>query len=242
MSKISVIIAAAGNSTRFGASEKKTFAMLAGTPVWVHSARVFASHQQVQQIIIAISPDDESYFVNRFESEIKRFNAKVVLGGAQRSDSVANALAAVDSDSDLIAIHDGARPCIDMALFQGVVDAAEAHGAAIPAVPVASTIKRSGDDQLVSATVDRSNLHLAQTPQVFVAKVIADAFEQRGDLQPTDEAQLLEELGIPVAIAPGSRFNIKITQPEDLRFAEACLAATKPIQFDAGLKGGTQLR
>ena len=242
VSKISVIIAAAGNSTRFGASEKKTFTMLAGTPVWVHSARVFASHQQVQQIIVAISPDDESYFVERFESEIKRFDAKVVLGGAQRSDSVANALAAVDSDSDLIAIHDGARPCIDLALFQGVIDAAETHGAAIPAVPVNSTIKRSDNDQLVTETVDRSDLHLAQTPQVFDTKIIRDAYERRGSLQPTDEAQLLETLGIPVAIAPGSPFNIKITQPEDLRFAEACLAAIKPIQFDAGTDGDPLLR
>ena len=242
MSKISVIIAAAGNSTRFGATGKKTFAMLAGTPVWVHSARVFASHRQVQQIIVAISPDDESFFVERFEAEIKRFNAKVVLGGAERSDSVANALAAVDADSDLIAIHDGARPCIDMALFQGVVDAAETHGAAIPAVPVNSTIKRSDSDQLVAETVDRSNLHLAQTPQVFKSQVIRDAYERRGSLQPTDEAQLLETLGTPVAIAPGTRFNIKITQPEDLRFAEACLTATKPIQFDAGTDGGPLLR
>ena len=242
MSKISVIIAAAGNSTRFNASEKKTFAMLAGTPVWVHSARVFASHQQVQQIIVAISPDDESYFTERFESEIKRFNAKVVLGGAQRSDSVANALAAVNSDSDLIAIHDGARPCIDLALFQGVIDAAETHGAAIPAVPVSSTIKRSDNDQLVAETVDRTDLHLAQTPQVFASQVICNAYEKRGSLQPTDEAQLLETLGISVAIAPGSRFNIKITQPEDLRFAEACLAATQAIQFDAGTDSDPLLR
>ncbi len=242
MTKISVIIAAAGNSTRFGASQKKTFATLADTPVWVHSAQVFASHQQVQQLIVAISPDDESYFAERFAAEIKRLGVQVVLGGAERSDSVSNALAAVDSDSDLIAIHDGARPCIDLALFQGIIDAAETHGAAIPAIPIASTIKRSNDAQLVSETVDRSNLHLAQTPQVFATQVIRDAFERRSELQPTDEAQLLEELGIPVALAPGSRFNIKITQPEDLRFAEACLNAAKPIQVDSGLDGGSLLR
>ena len=109
-------------------------------------------------------------------------------------------------------------------------------------MPVNSTIKRSDNDQLVAETVDRSDLHLAQTPQVFDAKIIRDAYERRGPLQPTDEAQLLETLGIPVAIAPGSRFNIKITQPEDLRFAEACLAATKPIQFDAGADGDPLLR
>ena len=90
--------------------------------------------------------------------------------------------------------------------------------------------------------MDRSNLHLAQTPQVFASQVIRDAYKRQGSLQPTDEAQLLETLGIPVAIAPGSRFNIKITQPEDLRFAEACLAATQPIQFDAGTDGGPLLR
>ena len=242
MSKISVIIAAAGNSTRFGASEKKTFAILAGTPVWLHSTKIFASHPGVQQIIVAISPDDESYFTKQFEPQIKQLNIQVVLGGDQRSDSVANALAAVDSDSDLITIHDGARPCIDVALFQEVVDAAEIHGAAIPTVPINSTIKRSDENQLISETVDRSHLHLAQTPQVFASQVIQDAFGRRGDLQPTDEAQLLEILGIPVAITTGSRFNIKITQPEDLRFAEACLAAIAPVQFDAELDERQQLR
>jgi len=242
VSKISVIIAAAGNSTRFGGSEKKTFTMLGGLPVWFHSAQVFASHPQVEQIIVAISPDDESYFADRFETQISRLNAQVVLGGAQRSDSVSNALAAVNADADLIVIHDGARPCIDLSLFQGVVDAAETHGAAIPAVAVNSTVKRSGDDQLVLETVDRSNLHLAQTPQVFAAEVIREAYGRRGDLQPTDEAQLLETMGIPVAIAPGSRFNIKITQAQDLRFAEACLAAIKPVQFDAGMDDRQQMR
>ena len=242
MSKISVIIAAAGNSTRFGASEKKTFAILRGAPVWLHSAQIFASHPDVQQIIVAISPDDESYFKQRFEKQIRRLNVQVVLGGAQRSDSVQNALAAVDADSDLITIHDGARPCIDLSLFQGVVDAAETHGAAIPVVPINSTIKRSNESQLVSETVDRRHLHLAQTPQVFSSQVICDAFERRGDRQPTDEAQLLETLGIPVALATGSRFNIKITQPEDLRFAEACLAAITPVQSDVGFDDRQQLR
>jgi len=225
VNKISVIIAAAGNSTRFGASEKKTYAMLGGIPVWVRSVQVFASHPQVKQIIVAISPADETYFTDRFQS-----------------DSVLNALAAVDSDSDLIAIHDGARPCIDLSLFQGVVDAAETHGAAIPAVPVTSTIKRSDDDQLISETVDRSNLHLAQTPQVFASQIIRDASKRIADLQPTDEAQLLETLGIPVALAPGSAFNIKITHPEDLRFAEACIAAISPVRYDGGMDPGQQLR
>ena len=242
MSKISVIIAAAGSSTRFGAKEKKIFAILCGTPVWLHSAQIFASHPDVQQIIVAISPDDESYFTKQYSSQIERLNVQVVLGGDQRSDSVENAWAAVDSDSDLITIHDGARPCIDLSLFQGVVDAAEIHGAAIPAVPINSTVKRSNENQLIAETVDRSHLHLAQTPQVFKSQVIRDAFERRGALQPTDEAQLLETLGVPVALATGSRFNIKITQPEDLRFAEACFAAITPIQMDAGLDERQRLR
>ena len=242
MSKISVIIAAAGNSTRFGANEKKTFAMLSGIPVWVHSTRVFVSHPEVQQIIVAISPDDEAYFTQRFQTEIDRFNVQIVLGGDQRSDSVLNALAAVYSDTDLIAIHDGARPCIDLSLFQGVVDAAETNGAAIPAVPIASTIKRSDDDQMIAETVDRNNLYLAQTPQVFASQIIRDASERIADLQPTDEGQLLETLGIPVALAPGSRFNIKITHPEDLRFAEVCLAAIAPVQYDGELDPDQQLR
>jgi 2-C-methyl-D-erythritol 4-phosphate cytidylyltransferase len=230
---ISVIIAAAGNSTRFEGIEKKTLAQLNGQPVWLYSANLFARHPQVVQQIVSVSPDDLPMFTQRFGSDIDRLKIDVVAGGEQRCDSVQKALSLVASEADFVAIHDGARPCFTLDMFAAVVDAARQHGAAIPAVPVNSTVKRANQAGLIEATVDRSGLFLAQTPQVFRRQIIQAAYENRSSFQPTDEAALLEDQNVPVAIVPGSKFNIKITQSEDLRFAKSCLVAVEPTQVDA---------
>lgn len=235
MGQISVIIAAAGNSTRFAGSDKKTFVSLNEIPVWLHSARLFASHAEVGQIIVVVSPDDLTLFSERFSQEISQLKIEVVAGGDQRCDSVQNALAVVLDDSELVAIHDGARPCFTIEIFQSVIDAARITGAAIPAVPVNSTVKRVGKSGIIQATVDRSGLFLAQTPQVFRREIIRAAYENRGSFEPTDEASLLEAQGAKVEVVAGSKFNIKITQPEDLRFAQSCLAAMRPAQFDSAI-------
>ncbi|MCL4162183.1 UNVERIFIED_CONTAM: hypothetical protein GTU68_038056, partial [Idotea baltica] len=218
---------------RFAGSDKKTFVTLDETPVWLHSARLFASHADVRQTIVVISPSDLALFSERFSAEIARLGVEVIPGGDQRSDSVQNGLAAVSSTAELVAIHDGARPCFTIEIFQAVVDAARKTGAAIPAVPLNSTVKRVKQLRLIETTVDRSDLFLAQTPQVFRRDIIQEAYQNRGAFQPTDEASLLEDQGVPVEVVAGSKFNIKITQPEDLRFAAACLAAIKPAQFDS---------
>lgn len=204
-------------------------------PVWLHSAKLFAGHAEVSQLIVVVAPDDLTLFSNRFAKEISLLEIEVVAGGAQRCDSVQNALASVSDRSELVAIHDGARPCFTIEIFQSVIDAARRSGAAIPAVPVNSTIKRVEQSGLIQKTVDRSELFLAQTPQVFRREIIQSAYENRGAFEPTDEASLLEAQGVPVEVVAGSKFNIKITQPEDLRFAEACLAAVKPVQVDVAI-------
>jgi 2-C-methyl-D-erythritol 4-phosphate cytidylyltransferase len=231
--KISAILAAAGNSSRFQhATEKKTFVDLNGKAVWLHSAEAFFQHPDVTQIIVAISPNDDEVFRRRFARDIERLNVQIVFGGDQRSDSVANALAVVDANADLVAIHDAARPCINFELIQSVCDAAVGHGAAIPAVPVSSTVKRSANGQTIDRTESRDQLYLAQTPQMFARSIILRAIESRGDFQPTDEAQLLERQGVSVGLVAGSNFNIKITHPADLRFAQLVLNSLPATKFD----------
>jgi 2-C-methyl-D-erythritol 4-phosphate cytidylyltransferase len=149
----------------------------------------------------------------------------VVQGGAERADSVQNALARVKPDVDFICVHDAARPCITDAWVDKVFEAAQRTGAAIFAIPVAGTLKRVGADSTIQETVSRTGLWEAQTPQVFRRELLLEAYAKRSDFQATDEAQLVERLGKKVAVVPGSSINLKITTKEDLRLAEQALKA-----------------
>lgn len=234
MASFCVIIAAAGKSSRFKDQHfKKPFAILSGKAVWLYSVEMFLKRRDVKQIIVVLAQEDRQEFAAKFGANIAIHGIDVVQGGAERSDSVNNALAKVDDDIDYVAIHDAARPCIDETMIQRVFTAAVKQGAAIPAVPVFSTLKKSADGQTIDQTVDRSQLYLAQTPQVFAKDILIDMFARRGDFQPTDEAQLAEQLGHRVGIVEGSPLNIKITRREDLAIAQAFMAALPKPLFDA---------
>ena len=234
MASFSVILAAAGRSSRFNdPNYKKPFAVLKGKPVWLYSVELFQKRSDVKQIILVISPDDKEDFFAKFGANIAVMGIDLVLGGSERADSVENGLAKVDPSCDFVAIHDAARPCINADLVESVFSTAKEKGAAIPAVPVNSTLKRSSGGDIIDETVDRTNLYAAQTPQAFNRKLIQELYENRNGAQPTDEAQLLELNNHPVTLVPGSPFNIKITTQEDLRFAKACLAAMPAAKFDA---------
>jgi 2-C-methyl-D-erythritol 4-phosphate cytidylyltransferase len=158
---------------------------------------------------------------------------EVALGGAERSDSVQNALDKVSAASTHVVIHDAARPCINADLIESIFVAAKTNPAVIPAIPVTSTLKLSENGCSVDKTVDRTHLYEAQTPQVFERELLTSMFANRGELKPTDESQLAEELGHPISIVQGSVFNIKITSKQDLAFARACLEAQPKPKFDA---------
>ena len=229
MPKYAVILPAAGKSSRFTSqqSKKKVFVELKGRPVWVRTAELFVNREDIVQTILVLSPDDIEWFKEKFRPNIAFMDIELVAGGAERADSVMNALARVRADVDYIAVHDAARPLIVKDWINKVFAAAEQHGAAILATPVTSTLKRVGRDEQIVETVSRSNLWAAQTPQVFRRQLLLDAYARRGTMQPTDEAQLVENLGHPQctrwkAIAP---LNIKITSPEDFRMAEFLLEA-----------------
>ena len=247
MNSFTVVIVAAGNSARFGGDIKKTHAMLAGQPVWLHSVKRFADREDVSQQIIVVSPADTDAFREQFADPIKQFDLKIVAGGAQRSDSVANGVAAVDDRCTFIAVHDAARPCVDDRTIDRVFAAAIETGAAIAAIPVASTLKRSANGQHIDDNVDRSNLYAAQTPQAFRADDLRLWLSRRDDRQPTDEAQLAQWFDTQVTIVAGSSLNVKITTPDDLPLAAAILATAKELceppvaHFDAELDGRHRL-
>ena len=138
---------------------------------------------------------------------------------------VLNGLAKLAPEIDMIAIHDAARPCLAPAWIDKVFEAGARTGAAILATPVVSTLKKVGPDGTITATVDRTGLWEAQTPQVFSRAVLEKAYASRPDGQPTDEAQLVESIGQKVTVVPGSPINLKITSRDDLRLAEQALKA-----------------
>jgi 2-C-methyl-D-erythritol 4-phosphate cytidylyltransferase len=226
MSKFAVILPAAGRSSRFADKHyKKPFAPLDNRAVWMHSAERFINRSDVIQTILVISPEDQEYFNFKFASNAAILGIEVVHGGAERHDSVANALSRVKAEAEFVCVHDAARPCIANQWIDTIFSAAEQSGAAIFAIPVSGTLKHVGKDMTIAETVSRSDLWEAQTPQVFRRDLLVEAYAKRGTFRPTDDAQLVERLGKPVTVVRGSPINLKITTREDLRLAEQAVKA-----------------
>ncbi|MFT4555364.1 MAG: 2-C-methyl-D-erythritol 4-phosphate cytidylyltransferase [Planctomycetaceae bacterium] len=225
LSKFAVIVAAAGRSSRFGSRsprEKKVFRELNGRPVWLRSVEAFSGRTDVAQTIVIVAPDDLDWFKEKYAPNLGFLDLDIVAGGAERADSVMNALARVQSDIDFVAIHDAARPLVVKQWIDELFQAAETHGAAIPATAISSTLKRVDGESIVE-TVPRERLFAAQTPQVFRRELILEAYAKRGDFEATDESSLVERLGHAVHIVKGSPMNLKITTQEDLKIAGALL-------------------
>jgi len=233
VSKFAVIMPAAGRSSRFRDKRyKKPFASLGGRAVWLHSAERFLNRDDVVQLILVIAPEDRDDFNFKFASNVAILGIKVVEGGVERADSVAAALAKVNPEADFVCVHDAARPCLVNEWIDKIFAAAEKSGAAIFAIPVAGTLKKVGDDHKIQETASREGLWEAQTPQVFRRELLVEAYEKREGFAATDDAQLVERLGRPVAVVPGSSLNLKITTREDLRLAEQALRALPKPKLD----------
>jgi 2-C-methyl-D-erythritol 4-phosphate cytidylyltransferase len=232
MPAYAVILPAAGRSSRFRDKHyKKPFAPLAGQAVWLHAAKRLLVRDDVKQLLVVVALEDREEFDRKFGANVDLLGVEVCQGGAERVDSIRNALGQVRTDIDLVAIHDAARPCLAPSWIDRVFTAAAKHHAAILAVPVASTLKRveSGSPRSKSCriveTVDRSSMWVAQTPQVFRRELLLEAYAvlPPGEAAPTDDAQLVERLGKPVSVVEGSPLNLKITTQEDLKLAEQIL-------------------
>ena len=227
MARFAVILPAAGKSSRFRDREKKVFANLDGRAVWLRSAELFVTRDDVCQCLVVVAPDDLDTFKRRYGANLAFMNIQIIEGGNHRFESIANALAKVRDDAEFVAIHDAARPCLSRELIDAVFARAAKEGAAILAVQVGDTIKRSATVDIVKETVPRDHLWLAQTPQVFRREWLQAAYADCSRLGAniTDDAQLIEAAGHSIHLVVGSATNIKITVKEDLFLAEAILKA-----------------
>lgn len=212
------IVVAAGASRRMGFD--KLFADLAGRPVLAWTLQAVVEADVFDQIVLVVSQANRERAVELVR-QLGLARVAVVPGGPRRQDSVAAGLAAV-ATADWIAVHDGARPLVPPALFREGLVAAGETGAAIAACPVEDTIKMIDSAGLIQATPDRATLVRAQTPQVFRVDVLRQAYA-RPQVDGTDDAALVEALGVPVKVFPGAAENLKITTPVDLEIAEALL-------------------
>jgi 2-C-methyl-D-erythritol 4-phosphate cytidylyltransferase len=225
MAKYAVIIPAAGKSERFGGGEKKTFAKVDGRAVFLRSIEHFLQRDDVCQTILAVAPEDEAHLKEKYAANLGFMGVKLVIGGDQRFDTVAKALAVVNEDADYVAVHDAVRCCVSTEMIDAVFADAAKSGAAILAAPLVGTIKRVSDAMVIDATLPREGLYEAQTPQVFKKSLLQDAYARLGELEgePTDDAQLVEALGHPVSVVASDHSNIKITTKGDLTLAAAIL-------------------
>lgn len=221
------IIAAAGAGTRMASDRPKQFLLLAGTPVIIHTLKVFEQCESINEVIVVLPAAESAGFLSLAGKFGIRKVARVVPGGATRADSVKRGLMAIRSaTAEIVAIHDGVRPFVTVEEIDATVAAAQSDGAAILVAPVTDTIKQVNDQRIVQ-TLDRGGLRRALTPQCFRYDVLRQAYQAADVRDPavTDESVLVEKLGIPVRIVEGSPRNIKVTTAEDLVMAEAILSA-----------------
>ena len=220
MRDVAVVLPAGGVGRRLGARVPKQFLTIGGVPIVALTARRFARHSAVGEIVVAAPPALVARTRAVLARHVPRARLVVVPGGAQRQDSVQEGLRAVSSRAQIVLVHDAVRPFITRLVIDAVIAAAREGGAAICALPVAETIKRVREG-VVEHTVDRSGLWAVQTPQGFRAALLREAHDKarRDAFLGTDEASLVERLGHPVRVVHGDESNVKITTPADLRRA-----------------------
>jgi 2-C-methyl-D-erythritol 4-phosphate cytidylyltransferase len=204
----------------------KQFLSIGGVPVLVRSVKAFLEVARVDAVCVAVRAAERERVAAQMQEYDLGSRVHVVEGGDSRQESVANALAALESsEDDVVLVHDAVRPLIDAATIERTIDAVERHGAAIVGLPAVDTIKqveRTSDGAIITATVPRERVVLAQTPQGARVGLLRRAFAEAAadGFAGTDEASLLERAGVEVAVVPGSAKNFKITQPGDIELAE----------------------
>jgi 2-C-methyl-D-erythritol 4-phosphate cytidylyltransferase len=225
--RASAIIVAAGSGQRLGFEVPKAFVPLGAHPMLYYALRTISSVASIVEAVIAVPPGMESQARDEVTAAGVRIPVKLTPGGAERQDSVRVALALTSAESDLVIVHDAARPFARSELFAACLETAARAGGAIAAVPVADTLKQV-EEKTIRATVARAGLWQAQTPQAFRREVLIEAHRhaEREHINATDDADLVEQLAAhgqvlaKVEIVESSAANLKITTPADLAFAE----------------------
>jgi 2-C-methyl-D-erythritol 4-phosphate cytidylyltransferase len=218
------IVVAAGKGERFGAPDK-VFLPIGGRPMLAQVLSTIEQAHSIRDVILVVGEHTRASALDLAAEGAWSKVRSVVVGGARRQDSVAAGLAVISPSFDVVAIHDGARPLAPASLFDACVSSALANGAAIAAAPVTDTLKRVSGGK-IAETVPREHLWAAQTPQAFRIELLKQAidFATREGLNVTDEASILEAMGISTAIVQSTSANLKITHQDDLWLAEALLA------------------
>jgi 2-C-methyl-D-erythritol 4-phosphate cytidylyltransferase len=217
--KVAAIIPAAGQGVRMG-FYKKQFLKLDDTPILLHTLRKFAACPEITEIYVATPADDVTEVQNILADAHLGKPVTVLAGGNRRQDSVDNCLRAVSADTDLVAVHDAVRPFVSPELIAAVIKEAWQTGAAILGVLTVDTVKQIERNRIMG-TLPRERIVLAQTPQVFRYEILKKAFDKarQEEFSGTDEASLVEHLGMEITVVRGSERNIKITNPSDLDIA-----------------------
>ncbi|HOM03713.1 MAG TPA: 2-C-methyl-D-erythritol 4-phosphate cytidylyltransferase [Acetivibrio sp.] len=225
--RVSAVVVAAGKGTRMNMDVNKQYINVGGIPLLARTLKVFEDCFLIDEVVLVVGNSDMFYCK---ENVVEAYNLKkvkmLVAGGAQRQDSVYNGLLQVSVESDIVVIHDGARPFINEEIIENCIEAAEEFGASTAAVPVKDTIKSADSGGFVKETLERSTLWAIQTPQAFLKDVIMKAHKKAADdgFYGTDDTVLVERMGIRTRLVMGSYNNIKITTREDLTFAEALIS------------------
>jgi len=217
------IIVAGGSGTRMKSDMPKQYLTVGDSPILTHTLRRFESAAVIGSVILVVPGGDidhvrenivEKYGINKVR--------RIIAGGRQRQDSVCRGLGVLRDDTEIVVIHDGVRPFVTAECIEKTVTEAEKWGAVVTGIRLTDTLKRVSEDGAVDGTLDRSDLWCAQTPQVFRKEIILRAYDRAGEegFYGTDDAVLVERIGVKVVMLNGSRENIKITEDEDLPFAE----------------------
>ncbi|XP_042454873.1 2-C-methyl-D-erythritol 4-phosphate cytidylyltransferase, chloroplastic-like [Zingiber officinale] len=220
---VSVVLLAGGKGKRMGASMPKQYLPLLGQPIALYSFFTFSQMSEVKEIVVVCDPSYRDVFEDA--SKDIRVGIKFALPGKERQDSVFNGFQEIDGSSELVCVHDSARPLITPKDVTKVMQDAWTNGAAVLGVPVKATIKEADNDSFVVKTLDRKTLWEMQTPQVIKPDLFRAGFElvNRDGLEVTDDVSIVEHLKHPVYITEGSYTNIKVTTPDDLLLAERIL-------------------
>ncbi len=245
--KADTVIVSAGKGHRFMEGKsirpdhgKKQFHFMEGKPILAHTLDKFETCPLIRSILLVVGREDMDYCLKEVveKYEFKKVS-QIVPGGKRRQESVKNGIDALPKDVEVVAIHDGVRPFVTKAMIEDSIHSAVRYGAVVLAMPVKETIKMSNPDGTVLKTLDRESLWQIQTPQTFQVNIIKEAYYRatKDGFVGTDDASLVERLGVTVHILPGSYTNIKITTPEDLLLANLFLkmnAATRQEQAGGG--------
>ncbi|MBZ5515949.1 MAG: 2-C-methyl-D-erythritol 4-phosphate cytidylyltransferase [Acidobacteriia bacterium] len=219
------IIPAAGWGVRMGGDTPKQFLSLEGVPIFIHTLRKFAASEVIDNILLALRPEDMERV--RVEVDREHFSrpVRLVAGGPSRQETVARALAEAPAGTEIVVVHDAVRPFVELAMIQRVVEAARKDGAAILGILSVDTVKQV-ERQTILGSIPRERIVLAQTPQAFRYPIIREAFDRAASdgFVGTDESSLAERLGCNVTVLMGSDRNIKITKPSDLPLARLYIA------------------